>query len=103
MAERRFATGIFAIVLGVITLVGTGWAYDETGDSCPQGQTRNGLVCSGGGGGSAEEGGGGAEEGGGGETAPGEGSQVGSTPAPAESTTQPTGGGAESGAPGGEG
>lgn len=102
MAERRFGTGIFAIVLGVVTLVGTGWAYDETGDACPAGQTRDGLVCTGGASGGGGEGGG--AESGGGETAPGEGGQTGGT-APAESApeSQPTGGGAESGAPGGEG
>jgi hypothetical protein len=90
MVERRFGTGIFAIVLGVVTLVGTGWAYDETGDACPRGETRNGLQCIGGGSGGEE--GGGAESGGGG----------GETP-PATSEPQATGGGAETGAPGGEG
>jgi hypothetical protein len=107
MVERRFGTGIFAIVLGVVTLVGTGWAYDESGDACPAGETRNTLVCVGGTGGGGGEAGGG--ETGGEQTAPGEGSQVG-TSAPSEPTEsqpspegQPTGGGAESGAPGGEG
>src|SRR4029079_13241176 len=61
MVERRFGTGIFAIVLGVVTLVGTGWAYNESGDACPAGETRNTLICVGGtGGGEA----GGAESGG---------------------------------------
>ena len=100
MVERRFGTGIFAIVLGVVTLVGTGWAYNESGDACPAGETRNTLICVGGTGGGGEAGGSesGGTEGGGAATAPSE-----SAPAESGTETQPTGGGAESGAPGGEG
>jgi hypothetical protein len=44
-AGRAMRSGVAAIVCAALTLVLSAWAFEVTGEHCPAGQHRDGLVC----------------------------------------------------------